>query len=467
MEIEDVDLLVVGGGKAGKTLAMDLAREGRKVAMVERGMIGGTCINVACIPTKTIINSGRVLETARRAAEFGVAGVEQPRMDIDLLRHRKEDVVGTMVKGQLASFTGSGMDFILGEAKFVAPRTVEVTLNDGGGVRTLRGANVVVNLGTEPALPAIAGLAEASVLTSNTLLRLESLPRSIVILGGGYVGCEFADLLNSIGVEVTIVHRGTHLLSREDDDIAAAVEKSFDDAGIHLRTGASAERISRTADGTVSVELSDGGQVEAAEVLVALGRTPMTGGLGLEGIGVELTERGFIKTDEHLRTTADGVWAAGDAAGSTQFTHVSYDDYRVLKANLAAPRGGALPRNTTGRLIPYCVFTTPELGRVGLTERQAREAGYDVRIAKMPVSAVPRARTVGHLEGVWKAVLDRPTGKILGAAMLGHEASEVIAVVQMAMLGGMDYASVRDAVITHPTMAEGLTLLLTPAYLED
>ncbi|MCG2620742.1 FAD-dependent oxidoreductase [Arthrobacter sp. I2-34] len=466
MHVEDVDLLVVGGGKAGKTLAMDLAREGRKVAMVERGMIGGTCINVACIPTKTIIHSGRVLETARRSAEFGVGGVEQPRVDLGLLRHRKEDVVGTMVKGQLASFTGSGMDFILGEAKFVAPRTVEVTLNDGG-VRTLRGADVVVNLGTEPALPAIAGLAEANVLTSNTLLQLASLPRSIIILGGGYVGCEFADLLNTLGVEVTIVHHGSHLLSREDDDIAVAVEKGFDDAGIQLRTGATAERISRAADGTVSVALSTGGQVSADEVLVALGRTPVTGGLGLEGIGVELTERGFIKTDAYLRTTAGGVWAAGDAAGSAQFTHVSYDDYRVLKANLAAPRDGALPRNTTDRLVPYCVFTTPELGRVGLTERQAREAGHDVRIAKMPVSAIPRARTVGHLEGVWKAVLDRRTDKILGAAMLGHEASEVIAVVQLAMLGGLEYPAVRDAVITHPTMAEGLTLLFTPAYLED
>ncbi|EMY32507.1 hypothetical protein D477_019783 [Arthrobacter crystallopoietes BAB-32] len=465
MEPEDVDLLVVGGGKAGKTLAMDQAREGRKVAMVERAMIGGTCINVACIPTKTIIHSGRVLEEVRRATEYGITGVEDPRLDIDLLRHRKEDVVGTMVKGQQSSFTDSGMDFILGEAKFTAPRTVEVTLNDGG-IRTLRGTDVVLNLGTEPALPPIEGLAEANVLTSNTMLKLQALPRSLIVLGGGYVGCEFADLLNTAGVEVTIVQRGKQLLPREDPEIAAAVEQNFADAGISVRTGASAEQVSRAADGTVSVRLDSGETLQADELLVALGRMPVTDALGLETVGVELDDRGFIRTDEFLRTTAEGVWAAGDVAGSPQFTHASYDDYRILKANLAAPPDPAPPRSTEGRLIPYCVFTTPELGRVGLTEQQAREAGHDVRIFRMPAAAIPRARTVGHLEGVWKAVVDARTDRILGAAMLGEQASEAIAVVQMAMLGGLEYTAVRDAIITHPTIAEGLTLLFTPAYLE-
>jgi pyruvate/2-oxoglutarate dehydrogenase complex dihydrolipoamide dehydrogenase (E3) component len=466
MDIEDVDLLVVGGGKAGKTLAMDLAKSGQKVAMIERGMIGGTCINVACIPTKTIINSGRVLRTIRRAAEFGISGAEDPQMDTKLLRHRKEDVVETMVKGQLSSFTGSGMDFILGEAKFTGPRTVEVTLNDGG-VRTLRGADVVLNLGTEPLLPPIEGLAESNVQTSNTLLRLESLPESLVILGGGYVGCEFADLLNTIGVKVTIVQGGDQLLAREDKDIAGTIEKRFANAGITLRLGSRAKKITRAGDGTVTVTLASGETVRAADILVAVGRRPMTDGINLEGAGVELDDRGFVKVDEYLHTTADEVWAAGDAAGTPQFTHASYDDYRVLKTNLAARKGQGEPRTTTGRLIPYCVFTTPELGRVGLTEQQARDAGHNVRIAKMPVTAIPRARTVGHLDGVWKAVIDRNTNKLLGAALLGTEASETIAVVQMAMLAGAEYTAVRDAILTHPTMAEGLTLLFTPAYLED
>ncbi|MGO4490666.1 NAD(P)/FAD-dependent oxidoreductase [Arthrobacter sp. 2YAF22_2] len=465
-EVEEVDLLVVGGGKAGKTLAMDLAKAGQKVAMIERAMIGGTCINVACIPTKTLINSGRVLQTIRRAAEFGVAGADDAQVDLKLLRHRKEDVVETMVKGQLSSFTGSGMDFILGEATFVGPRTVVVALNDGGS-RTLRGTDVVLNLGTEPLLPPIDGLAQAKVQTSNSLLRLESLPESIIVLGGGYVGCEFADLLNTLGVKVTIVQGGPQLLAREDEDISGAISQRFVDAGITVQLGARADKVTRAADGTVTVTLASGDSVAAADILVAVGRRPMTGGINLEGAGVELDERGYVKVDDQLRTTAAGVWAAGDVAGTPQFTHASYDDYRVLKTNLAAANGEGAPRSTSGRLIPYCVFTTPELGRVGLTEQQARDAGHNVRIARMPVTAIPRARTVGHLDGVWKAVIDRDTNKILGAALLGAEASEAIAVVQMAMLAGMEYTAVRDAILTHPTIAEGLTLLFTPAYLAD
>lgn len=345
MVIEDVDLLVVGGGKAGKTLAMDLARGGRNVAMIERSMIGGTCINVACIPTKTLINSGRVLSTVRRAGAFGISLAEDPRMDLKLLRRRKEDVVETMVRGQLSSFIGSGMDFILGEARFVAPRTVEVTLNDGG-VRTLRGADVVLNLGTEPLLPPMEGLTDSKVQTSNTLLELESLPESIIVLGGGYVGCEFADLLNTIGVKVTLVQGGGQLLAREDADVAAAIEGNFTDAGITVRLGARALAVARAADGTVTLTLSSGDTLTADEILVAVGRKPMTGGLSLEDFGVELDDRGFIRVDDQLRTTAEGVWAAGDAAGTPQFTHASYDDYRVLKTNLAARNGAGRPRST-------------------------------------------------------------------------------------------------------------------------
>lgn len=459
MQPHKVDLLVIGGGKAGKSLAMDLAAAGQRVAMVERGMIGGTCINVACIPTKTLVNSARLLKTMRRAAGFGITGAAEPAVDVDLLRHRKEDVVGTMVAGQRKSFLASGMDLVIGEAKFVADRTVDVAL-DGGGTRTLSGTNVVINTGMVPSRPPIDGLAGARVQTSESILRLQELPASMVVLGGGYIGAEYASMLSLMGVRVTVVHRRAHLLGREDPDVAAAVANAFTGDGIDLRLGVEATAVTRAADGTVTVGLSDGGTVSADDILVALGREPVTAGLGLEKTGVELSPRGFVSVDEHLRTTAGGVWAAGDVAGSPQFTHASWNDYRILKANLA---GGAL--STKDRLVPYCVFITPELGRVGLTEAEAHAAGHNIRVARMPVSAIPRARTIGELDGTWKAVVDRDTDLILGAALFGAEASEVIGVVQMAMLGGLHYQQVRDAVITHPTMAEGLQLLFSDAFL--
>lgn len=460
MQSHNVDLLVIGGGKAGKSLAMDLAAAGQSVAMVERGMIGGTCINVACIPTKTLVNSARLLKTMRRAAEFGITGAGSPAVDVDLLRHRKEDVVGTMVAGQRKSFLASGMDLVIGEAKFIGDRTVEVVLDDGG-TRTITGTNVVINTGMVPYLPPIDGLAGANVQTSESILRLQELPASMVVLGGGYIGAEYASMLNIMGVRVTVVQRGKHLLGPEDPDVAAAVAEAFTRDGIEVRLGVEATGVIRAADGTVTVELSDGGTVSAEDILVALGREPVTAGLGLEKTGVELSARGFVAVDEHLRTTSDGVWAAGDVAGSPQFTHASWNDYRILKANLA---GGAL--STKDRLVPYCVFITPELGRVGLTEAEARAAGHNIRVARMPVSAIPRARTIGELDGVWTAVVDRDTDLILGVALFSAEASEVIGVVQMAILGGLRYQQVRDAVITHPTMAEGLQLLFSDAFLE-
>ncbi|MGO4383211.1 dihydrolipoyl dehydrogenase family protein [Specibacter sp. RAF43] len=462
MAIEEFDLVVIGGGKAGKSLAMDLAAAGQRVAMVERGMIGGTCINVACIPTKTLVNSARLLAVTRRAGEFGITGADAPAIDVNLLRARKEEVVATMVAGQRKSFLASGMDLLIGRARFVAPRTVEAT-DDDGARRLLRGTNVVVNTGMVPFVPDIPGLRAAGPLTSTSILALPTLPASIAIVGGGYIGCEFAGMLAIMGVAVTLIQRGAALLPREDADVSAAVAESFAADGVSVRLGAAVTAVSRAEGtaGTVTVELSDGSSVIAEDILVAVGRSPVTAGLELGAAGIGVTDRGTVQVDEFLRTTADGVWAAGDVAGTPQFTHASWNDYRILKANLA---GGS--RSTRNRLIPYCVFTTPELGRVGLSEAAARHAGLDVRIARMPVAAIPRARTVGHLDGLWKAVVERGTDRILGVSLLGHESSEVIAVVQMAMLGNLSYQQVRDAVITHPTMAEGLQLLFSAAFLE-
>ena len=450
--IEDVDLLVVGGGKAGKSLAMDRAKAGWKVAMIERDKIGGTCINVACIPTKSLVASARALRAAHGAGELGVELDDRSAISLEGLRAHKEGVVGGMVAAHTTMFHESGMDFLLGSARFVGERTVELVTNDGG-TRVLRGRDVVVNTGTTPAVPDIPGLGTAGAWTSETILNLERLPSSLLVLGAGYVGCEFASMFAIFGTRVTLLQGPRQLLPQEDPDVAAAVTTVLRDQGIDVRLSVRAVGVRRAAEGVVVV-LDDGTEVRGDDLLLATGRTPVTAGLGLEAAGVELTERGFVVVDAHLRTTAAHVWAAGDVAGSPQFTHASWNDFRVLRANLTGAEA-----TTTGRIVPYTVFITPELARVGLSETEARAQGRDVKVARLAVSAIPRAKTLREPIGEWKAVVDAETDEILGASLLGHEAGEVVAVVQMAMLGHLTYRQVRDAVITHPTMSEGLNLL--------
>jgi pyruvate/2-oxoglutarate dehydrogenase complex dihydrolipoamide dehydrogenase (E3) component len=451
-EIEDVDLLVIGGGKAGKSLAMDRARVGWKVAMVERDKIGGTCINVACIPTKALVGSARTVLAARQAELMGVE-VDEPFVSVDGLRQHKSSVVDGMVAAHKKMFADSGMDFILGTARFLAPRTVEIETHKGDS-RLLRGTDVVINTGTTPALPDVPGVAESAALTSETILQLERLPHRLLILGGGYVGCEFASMYALFGSQVIMLQSRSQLLHREDPDIAAEVAEILTDQGVEVRLNARATAVRRNGDGEVLVILEDGSEVDGDDLLVATGRTPVTADLGLPAAGVEITDRGFIQVDDHLHTSADHVWAAGDVAGSPQFTHASWNDFRILKANLN--HGDAATR---GRIVPYTVFITPELARVGSTETQARAQGHNVAVSKIAVSAIPRAKTLHDTTGTWKAVVDADTNLILGAALLGHSAGEVISTLQMAMLGGLRYQQVRDAVLTHPTMGEGLNLL--------
>ena len=451
-EIEDVDLLVIGGGKAGKSLAMDRARAGWKVAMVERDKIGGTCINVACIPTKALVGSARTVLAARQAELMGVE-VDEPFVSVDGLRQHKSSVVDGMVAAHKKMFADSGMDFILGTARFLAPRTVEIETHKGDS-RLLRGTDVVINTGTTPALPDVPGVAESAALTSETILQLERLPHRLLILGGGYVGCEFASMYSLFGSQVIMLQSRSRLLHREDPDIAAEVAEILTDQGVEVRLNARATAVRRNGDGEVLVILEDGSEVDGDDLLVATGRTPVTADLGLPAAGVEVTDRGFIQVDDHLHTSADHVWAAGDVAGSPQFTHASWNDFRILKANLN--HGDAATR---GRIVPYTVFITPELARVGSTETQARAQGHNVAVSKIAVSAIPRAKTLHDTTGTWKAVVDADTNLILGAALLGHNAGEVISTLQMAMLGGLRYQQVRDAVLTHPTMGEGLNLL--------
>lgn len=456
--LERYEVLIVGGGKAGKTLAADLARAGHEVALVERGLIGGTCINVGCIPTKALVKSAKVAELVARAKEFGIR-VDRWATEMPAVLAHKRAVVDGMIALNWDNLHGAlGERFILGEARFVAPRTIEVRPAGGGPLRRITGDKLFVNLGAEPALPALPGLAEAGPLTSRSALELERLPEHLVIMGGGYIGVELGQAFRRFGSRVTIVQRGPHLLPAEDGDVSEAVEAVFREEGIVLELGSEVARVvGRSGDRVrLTVRSRDGERtIEGSDLLVAVGRVPSTRDVGLHEAGVEVDAHGFIVVNDRLETTAPETWALADCAGSPQQTHVALDDYRIVKSNVFS--GGT--RSTADRLIPHTVFIDPELGRIGLTEREARRRGMDVRVARVPTSVVPRARTLAETHGVLKAVVDAGSSRILGFAMLGAEAGEVTAVVQMAMLGGLPFTALRDGILAHPTMAEGLNYL--------
>jgi pyruvate/2-oxoglutarate dehydrogenase complex dihydrolipoamide dehydrogenase (E3) component len=449
---EHFEIAVVGGGKGGKTLAAKMASAGRRVVMVEKGMIGGTCINVACIPTKTMFKSAKVAELARRAADFGIRA-EFDGADPIGVRDRKRAVVAEMVGRNQATFDHSGMTLLLGAACFTGPRSLEVRLRDGG-VRELIADKVFLNTGTRPALPPVPGLADARPLDSESVQEMDRLPEHLVVLGGGYVGCEFAQMFRRFGSRVTVVERAETFLPREDPDVADQVLQCFREDGIDVVLGATVRRVEGLSGQSVRVRLQTASgerDVEGTDLLAALGRAPNTEELNLPAAGVETDGRGFIEVNDRLETTAAGVWALGDVNGGPQFTHVSLDDWRIVAVTLA---GGN--RSTADRLVPYTLFIDPELGRVGMTEAEARRRGLRVRVARLAAAKVPRALTSGETRGYLKAVVDADTGRILGASILAAEGGEVMSVIQVAMRAGLPYTALRDMIFAHPTMAEGL-----------
>ena len=450
---EEYDVVVLGSGAPGKLLAWALASQGKRTAVIERRYVGGSCPNIACLPSKNVIHGAKVASYFHRVAEFGIAPGGW-KVDMAAVRDRKRRMVDGLVEMHLAKYRESGAELVMGQGRFVAPMTVEVALN-AGGTRTLRGQTVVINTGSRARIDDTPGLAEARPLTHVEALDLDHVPDHLIVLGGGYVGLELAQAFRRFGSRVTVVERNGKLIHREDPDVTEAVERLFRDEGIEVRTGTAVDRVEGRSGECVRLHTGRGA-IEGTHLLVAGGRTPNTDGIGLELAGVETDGRGHIKVDERLRTTAEGVWAVGDCAGSPYFTHIGEDDFRVVLANLT---GG--DRVTTGRQVPFCLFTDPELARVGLSEREARERGVGYRLARIPMEAVLRARTLSETRGFLKALVEEDGDRILGFTAFGPEAGEVMAVVQVAMLAGLPYTGLRDAVLTHPTMAEGLAGLFS------
>jgi len=454
MTIQQYQNLIIGSGEPGKYLAWTLAKLGQKTIVVERSMIGGSCPNIACLPSKNIIYSAKAASLFRRAAEFGI---ETGPMKIDMAAvvRRKQNMVDGLQEMHRNIYQASGAELLMGEARFTEPKTVQVTVT-AGGTRILRGDRVFLDIGTRASMPDVPGLADAKPMTHVEALNLQRLPRHLVILGGGYIALEFAQMMRRLGSRVTIIYRGSQLLSREDPDVGEAILELMKDEGIEVLLKTDLLNVTGRSGESLQIQVRSGtafSTIAASDILAATGRIPNTDWLNPRAGGVELDDRGYIKVNEKLQTTAPDVWAMGECAGSPQFTHVGFDDFRIVRDNLA---GGN--RTTRGRIIPSCLFTDPELAHVGMTESQAKAKNVHYRLAKIPLSHILRTRTTSETRGFVKALVG-DDDRILGVTAFGAEASELIAAAQTAMLGGMPYALLRDGIFAHPTIAEGLTIL--------
>ncbi len=449
---ESFDAIVIGSGQGGNPLCAALAGAGMRTALVERKHVGGTCINEGCTPTKTMVASARVAYLARRAADYGVH-TGPVSVDLAKVRERKRAIVESFRSGGQGRIEKTAnLELIFGEAGFVDRRSVRVRLN-AGGERILAADRIFLNAGARPSVPNLAGLRDVPFLDSTSIMELGEVPEHLLVLGGGYVGLEFGQMFRRFGSRVTILHSGSQLLAREDADVASAIADLLRGEGIELLLAAKAERA--TWNGS-EVRLTAGGREFAgSHLLVATGRTPNSDSLNLPAAGVAVDARGFIPVNGKLETNVAGIYAMGDINGGPAFTHISYDDFRILRTNLIE-HGTA---STQERLVPYTVYIDPQLGRIGLSENQAREQGRKVRVARMPMSYVARALETDEPRGFLKAVVDAETDQILGAAVLGVEGGEIMSMLELAMMGGLPYTRLRDGVFAHPAFAESLNNL--------
>lgn len=458
-QAEIYDLLILGSGAGSKLLAWTFAGRGQRVAVVERKYVGGACPNIACLPSKNVIHTAQIAHNVRRSEEFGIS-IDSFHVNMPAVRDRKRRMVQGLVDTHLALYAQSGAELIMASGRFVGPKVLEATLLDGTK-RLLSGKNVVIGTGTHASIENIPGLASAQPLTHVEALELDTAPDHLIVLGAGYVGLEFAQAIRRFGSKVTVIDRNHSVIHHEDDDVTEGLKSLFHDEGIEMVFDAKIKSVSGISGQSVRVSLERNGVerfLDGTHLLVASGRVPNTKDIGLELAGVELTEDGYIKTNERLETTASGVWAVGEVAGSPQFTHISEDDFRVVRDNML---GGN--RVTTGRQVPFCLFTDPEFARVGMTEKEANQKGIAYRLFKIPMTHVLRARSLMETRGFLKCLVERDSDTILGFAALGVGAGEIMACVQIAMLGGLPYTSLREAILAHPTIPEGLVALFTSA----
>jgi pyruvate/2-oxoglutarate dehydrogenase complex dihydrolipoamide dehydrogenase (E3) component len=439
---EEYDLVVLGSGEAGKYIAWTLASQGQRAVVVERKYLGGSCPNIACLPSKNIIHSAKVASYFRRGQEFGIT-VDGWKIDMAAVRDRKRKMIDGLMDLHRAKYKSSGAELVMGHGRFVAPKTIEVALT-AGGTRTLKGKTVVINTGSRAKVDDTPGLRDARPLTHVEALELDHLPGHLLVLGGGYIGLELAQALRRLGSRVTVVERNEALIHREDRDVTEIIEAVFKEEGIEVATGTKLRRVDGTSGQSVRLHATRGGSevvIEGTHVLAAAGRVPNTDGIGLETAGVEVDSRGHVKVNERLQTTAKDI---------------GFDDFRVVRDNLAGR-----DRVTTGRQVPFCLFTDPEVARIGLSEREAKDRGVAYRLAKIPMDHVLRTQTLSETRGFLKALIEPNGDRILGFTAVGVEAGEVMASVQVAMAGGLPYTILRDMVLTHPTMVEGLGALFS------
>src|ERR1700688_4450775 len=456
---DEYKAVVIGSGQGGTPLCKALAKAGMRAALVEREHVGGTCVNEGCTPTKTMVASARVAHLSRRGADYGV-DTGNIRIDMARVRKRKRDIVDTFRNGSQGSLEKTkNLDLILGEASFTGPKSLAVRLKDGTQ-RALRAELIFINAGCRPAIPKVDGLGHVEYLNSTSIMEIDSVPEHLLVLGGGYVGLEFGQMFRRFGSRISIVHRGDRLLRGEDSDVADEIAALLRQDGVDIFLNTTAESVTKTGSQILLTAREKAGtmrEIQGSHLLVATGRVPNVETLNLSAAGIATDNSGFIKVNSKLETSTPGGYALGDINGGPAFTHISYDDFRILRTNLI-DKGGA---TTDGRLLPYTVYIDPQLGRIGITEVQAREQNKNIRVAKMPMSSVARALEVDESRGFMKAIVDADTDQILGAAVLGIEGGEIMSMLQLAMMGKIPFTTLRDAIFAHPTLAESLNNLFT------